>query len=80
MGDSLQQRLVNLLQREKNGLILSGSVTDHFTEVVTLMDAIGARREGSKQVRDMTGKNCIADIYILPDGRKILTGYHDKFS
>ncbi|MCX6278008.1 MAG: hypothetical protein NT004_07910 [Bacteroidetes bacterium] len=80
MEDSLKQRLQTLLQREKNGLILSTSMMEHFKEVVEIMDAIGAQRQGSAKVKDQNGKNCIADIYILPNGRKIQAGYPDMFS
>ncbi len=73
--NTLQTKLAELLKRETNGLIISGTLKEHFGEVVELMDAIGAERKGSGTVVDGTGRNCVVDTYILPGGRTIKAGY-----
>ena len=48
----------------KNELILSDSLGDHFDTIVSSLEAIGAQRRGSKQIKDASGRNLIVDIYM----------------
>ena len=63
----------------KDGMIISNSIIEHFAEIVTSMEAIGAQRRGSRPIRDELGRNLIADVYVLPNGRTILAGYQNPF-
>lgn len=57
-----------------DGMLVSKSMFDHFSEIVQAMYQIGGVRHGSRIVA-YGGVEYIMDSYTLPNGHTILAGY-----
>ena len=61
----------------QNRPFISNSSEEHFNNVVSQLDLIGAKRLGSQRLKDSGGKSYIIDQYILPSGCRLKAGYPD---
>ena len=68
-------RVAALEGRARNGLIVSESLGDHFATVVREMEAIGAKRNGSRGMASPEGIPLVVDIYVMPNGKTLLAGH-----
>jgi hypothetical protein len=60
-----------------NRRIVCGSMVEYFQEVAKKMYEAGLDRSGTGRKEQIDGKSYIIDVWVLPDGTKLESGYRE---